>query len=214
MTRRLRSYLVPVTFAVWLAGTLWTSPAARALEAPREEPQLADPSPEPPSPPDPLAPAREAYAGLRLDEAWAEIERALVQIEADPVLPLTLRVEALVLAASIARARLDLAGSDAALDRALALDPRLSLDPALHPPPLLEALERRRAARVIVEALDPDAGGVVVVPPDGGEGTHEDPWPWVGLGAGAFLVVGGAIVLGVVLAQPPGRFDVAGTIVP
>lgn len=204
MTRRLRSYLVPVTFAVWLSGTLGTSSVARALEVPAEAPS------------DPLAPAREAYAGLRLDEAWAAVELALAQIDADAESPVTLRVEALVLAASIARARVDLAGSDAALDRALALDPRLSLDPALHPPPLLEALERRRAARVIVEDEGPDAGVAVsiVVPPGGGEDSRDDPWPWVGLGVGAALVVGGAIVLGVVLAQPPGRFDVSGTLVP
>jgi hypothetical protein len=42
----------------------------------------------------------------------------------------------------------------------------------------------------------------------------EDPWPWIGLGLGGAVVLGGVIVLTVVLAQPPASFELRGTIVP
>jgi hypothetical protein len=203
-----------------------------------------------------LEPASRAYAELRLDDAWAEIQRVLTALEgpeADAV-PRDTRLRAYVLGASIARARGDLGASDAALDRALELDAMLVLDPALHPPPLLEALERRRAARAarseaethersgVDDAesrgapVEADARGApveadardapvdragalrVVAPPllvgTSGRAGGEDPWPWVGLGIGGAVVLGGVIALTVVLAQPSASFELRGTIVP
>ena len=199
-----------------------------------------------------LESASRAYAELRLDDAWAEIQRFLAALEGPgaAAVPRDTRLRAHVLGASIARARGDLGASDAALDRALDLDATLVLDPALHPPPLLEALERRRAAlaaRTEAEAHDrsgaddadsrgaraeADARGtpvegdpradtadavrvgdpaLFVGTPDGRD---EDPWPWVGLGIGGAVVLGGVIALTVVLAQPPASFELRGTIVP
>lgn len=162
-----------------------------------------------------LEPAARAYAALQLEEAWTEISAVLRAIEGPDGerIPREERVRAYVLAASIARARGDLVASEAALDRALSLDLRLTLDPALHPPPLLEALERRRAAllaRAEELALRAPIGDGDA--PDGPRA--DDPWPWVGVGVGGVVLLGGAIVLAVVLAQPPSSFEVRGTIVP
>lgn len=180
--------------------------------------------------------ATRAYAELRLEEAWSEIERAIASIAGAPqAVPREVRVRAYVLEASIARARADLTASDAALDRALAIEPALALDPALHPPPLLEALERRRAALAVTstppepEPSDPGPEGPddglarspqeEIVAPNGSvlagpDVDGEDPWPWLGLGLGGAVVLGGVIALSVVLAQPPASFEVRGTIVP
>lgn len=179
-----------------------------------------------------LEPASRAYAELRLDDAWAEIERVFATLEvggADSVSRET-RVRAYVLGASIARARGDLTASDAVLDRALALDASLTLDPALHPPPLLEALERRRAAlaarlepsppdREVDDEASPPEPALVLTSPDpivGPTDGHDggDPWPWIGLGIGGAVLLGGVIALTVVLAQPPASFELRGTIVP
>jgi hypothetical protein len=161
---------------------------------------------------DGLARAEEAYARLELEEASALLAAWLEALERPGATrpALEARIRALVLAASIARARGDLRGLDDALDGALALDPELRLDPALHPPPLLDALERRRAARAL--ALVPPE----VVEPTGREVTPPgpDPWPWVGLGLGALVVVGGTITLGVLLSAEPREFGIRGTILP
>jgi len=171
---------------------------------------------------DRLAAAERAYAELRLEDADSEIHVVLGELALGHDAELTPegRVRAHVLAAAIARARGDLAASDVALDAALELEPSLRLDPALHPPPLLEALERRRALRTvstpIVPVEQPDAGPVVSTPlgRDIIDAGHDDPWPWVGLGVGGALLLGGAIALSVVLSTPPSSFDVRGTIIP
>ena len=181
--------------------------------------------------------ASRAYAELRLEDAWVAIEHAALRIEEAPEPPPRhVRVQVHVLEAAIARARADLSASDAALDRALALDPTLALDPALHPPPLLDALERRRAAQRPASAdeaphaatsldlpgsraisADDAARAVSISGSVGASGEIDrggDPWPWIGLGVGGAVLLGGVIALSVVLAQPPASFDVRGTIVP
>lgn len=209
------------------------APSARAQSAPEGAPSPSQ-EVEATSLAARLAAAERAYAELRLDEAGAAIRLLLEELAGDDARATTSeRVRAHVLAASIARARGDLAGCDAALDAALALDPALRLDPALHPPPLLEALERRRAAIVAatpVVPVEPTRTAVPVqstpgpsaalslglgrVEPSLADPSPADPWPWVGLGVGGAVVVGGAIVLAVVLATPPSSFDIRGTIAP
>jgi hypothetical protein len=214
--RQRRSYLVTALLAFTVALLAMTGLAAPASLCAQE----VD-----------LEPASRAYAELRLDDAWAEIERVFATLEvggADPVSRET-RARAYVLGASIARARGDLTASDAVLDRALALDASLTLDPALHPPPLLEALERRRAAlaarleaspsdREVDDEASPPEPALVLTSPDPivGPTGHDggDPWPWIGLGIGGAVLLGGVIALTVVLAQPPASFELRGTIVP
>ncbi|MBX7193132.1 MAG: hypothetical protein K1X94_13850 [Sandaracinaceae bacterium] len=182
---------------------------ALAQAADVEVSELAD-APAPPPVDDPLAAASRAYAELRLDDAWAEIQQVITRLDeaGGTNVPRETQVNAHVLAASIARARGELGASDHALDDALALDPTLTLDPALHPPPLIEALERRRTAYAALHPIGPIGREPVTGP------TDTDPWPWVGLGAGVLVVVSGLVVLTVVLAQPDDDFDLRGTIVP
>lgn len=223
MRRCMRSSLGSILAASSLIVAL--APGAAAQADP--DSSVASPTPPVPTPTpvpvlDRLAAAERAYAELRLDDADAEIRAVLDQLEdaGDPAITPQARARAHVLAASIARARGDLAASDAALDAALSVEPALRLDPALHPPPLIEALERRRALRpsspTTASAEEVPVGPAMstVLGPDVVGSTSPDPWPWVGLGVGIAVLVGGAITLSVVLSAPPSSFDVRGTIVP
>lgn len=179
--------------------------------------------------------ARRAYAELRLEDAWSAVARALAELDVEGSEGSAQRAETLVLAAAIARARGEEATADAMLDRLLDLSPDVVLDPALHPPPLLEALERRRTRRraqtieagrleapipAVAPDLDPapsieGAPGSVVAPTLEDTTTHgEDPWPWIGGGIAASFVLGGVIAVAIVFTQPPSTFDLRGTIAP
>ena len=180
--------------------------------------------------------ARRAYAELRLEDAWSAIARALAELDVEGSEGSEERTETLVLAAAIARARGEEATADAMLDRLLELSPDVVLDPALHPPPLLEALERRRTRRraqtieaarleapipAVAPDLDPaptpieGAPGSVVAPILDDTTSHgEDPWPWIGGGIAASFVLGGVIAVAIVFTQPPSTFDLRGTIAP
>jgi len=179
--------------------------------------------------------ARRAYAELRLEDAWSAVARALAELDVEGSEGSEERAETLVLAAAIARARGEEATGDAMLDRLLDLSPDVALDPALHPPPLLEALERRRsrrralaseAARLLPATLAPadpapttidDAPAVAVPIVPLLEDTRprgEDPWPWIGGGIAASVVLGGVIAVAIVFTQPPSTFDLRGTIAP
>lgn len=174
--------------------------------------------------------ARRAYAELRLEDAWSAVARALAELDVHGSERVEDRAEILVLAAAIARARGEEATADAMLDRLLEIAPEVVLDPALHPPPLLEALERRRRRRralamEVAAAHDEPASGAAlattaigsspVVARLGERTPHgEDPWPWVGGGIAAGLVLGGVIVVAIVFTQPPSTFELRGTIAP
>jgi hypothetical protein len=121
-----------------------------------------------------LASAADAYAHLRLDEARALLDSLFAALDRTGGAGLARSdlVRAWVLAAGIARATGEEPAVLAALDAALAIDPALTLDPALEPPPIVLALEERRAAirSCALELTTEPSDAAVVI--DGSERTR------------------------------------------